>query len=167
MANIFKQAAARAKQFVKDTKKTLKATKKDIIKSFRRKYTGKKQPKNFLPGKMITFHYNALDDTKRFDKNPLVMSLGLARDNKKHFYGINLHHMPKSKRILLASLLTEMLERKGGELDYDDVKPLLKKFEKSPILRRYAIRRVSQKVIEMPEDVYLRAASFDFADWSN
>jgi len=163
---ILDKAVKRAKQFVKDTKKTLKATKRSIIKDFKRKYTDKKQPSNFKPGKMITFQYDAIDDTKKFDKNPLVMSLGLAKDNKKHFYGINIHWMPKNQRILLASLLTEMLDKKGGELDYNDVKPLLKKFEKSPILRRYAIRGVSPKVIEMPSEVYLRAASFDFADWS-
>jgi len=163
---ILDKAIKRAKNFIKDTKKTLKTTKRDIVKDFKRKYTGKKQPSNFKPGKMLAFQYNAIDETKKFDKKPLVMSLGLSKDNKKHFYGINIHWMPENQRILLASLLTEMLEKKGGELDYNDVKPLLKKFEKSPILRRYAIRRVSPKVIEMPSDVYLRAASFDFSDWS-
>jgi len=166
MANIFQRAAKRAKQFIKDTKNTLNKTKRDIAKDFKRKYTGGKQAKNFLPGKMITFQYDAIDDTKRFDKKPLVVSLGPAKDNKKHFLGLNIHHMPANQRILLASLITEMLEKKNGKLEYDDVKPLLNKFKNSPILRRYAIRRVSQKVIEMPEEVFLRAASLDYADWS-
>jgi len=163
---IFDKAVKRAKQFVKDTKNTLKKTKREIMKDFKRKYTGKKQPKNFKPGAMITFKYDAIDDTKKFDKNPLVISLGLAKDNNKHFYGLNMHWMPKNQRVLLASLVTEMLDKKNGKLEYEDVKPLMIKFKKSPILRRYAIRRVSQKVIEMPSDVFLRAAEFDFADWS-
>ena len=76
---ILDKAIKRAKQFVKDTKKTLKTTKQSIVKDFKRKYTGKKQAKNFLPGSMITFQYDAIDDTKKFDKKPLVISLGLSK----------------------------------------------------------------------------------------
>jgi len=163
---ILDKAIKRAKNFIKDTKKTIKSTKREIVKTFRRKYTGKKQAKNFLPGSMITFEYNAIDKNKRFDKKPLVISLGLAQDNTRHFVGLNIHWMPENQRVLLASLITEMLEKKGGKLDYKDVKPLIKKFEKSPIFRRYAIRRVSPKVVQMPSEIFLRAASLDFSDWS-
>ena len=166
MSNIFKKAAQRAKNFIKDTKKTLRTTKSTIIKDFKRKYTGKKQAKNFLPGTMLSFHYDAIDSDKKFDKAPLVICLGLSRDNKKHFLGLNLNWMPQSKRVLLASLVTEMLEKKKGRLVYEDVKPLIKKFEGSPILRRYAIRRVSSKIIQMPTDVFLSAARFTGPDFN-
>lgn len=161
--NIFKKASQKAKAFFKATKKTLGKIKRSIIKN-KKQYTTKKTPENFKPGSLITFRYDALDKTKQFDKNPLVVSLGLSKQNNKHFLGLNLHWMPENQRVLLASLILEMLEKKP-KLVYDDIKPLIKKFEKSPILRRYAIRRVSAKVIQMPEDMYMASASISFPEW--
>jgi len=161
--NIFKKAYKKAKDFFKATKKTLKKIKKSIIKN-KKEYTTKKTPKNFKPGSLITFKYDAIHKDKKFDKNPLVVSLGLSRQNKKHFLGLNIHWMPEKQRVLLASLVLEMLEKKP-DLMYEDVKPLIKRFEGTPILRRYAIRRVSQKVIQMPEDMWLASASISFPEW--
>lgn len=151
---------------MKDIKKTLKKQKRDLAKTFKRKYMGAKQPSNFKPGALISFKYDAIDVTKKFDKNPLVVSLGNPMDSKKDMMGINLHWLPVNQRVLLASLVVELLEKKNGKLEYTDVKPLLNKFKNNPILRRYKIRRISPKVIQMDTDVYLRAASIDFADWS-
>jgi len=164
--NIFKKAAQKAKNFIKQAGKEIKTTKRDFVKQFKRKYTGKKKPSNFKPGQLITFTYNALDASKKFDKKPLVVSLGLSKNNNKHFLGLNVHWMPENQRVLLGSLIVEMLNKKNGKLDYEDIKPLIRKFEGKPILRRYAIRRVSPKVIELPQDVYLRACSIDYAQWS-
>jgi len=161
--NIFKKASQKAKSFFKATKKTLKKIKKSFVKD-KKKYTVKKTAKNFKPGSLITFRYDALDKSKQFDKNPLVLSLGLSKQNNKHFLGLNLHWLPESQRVLVASLIIEMLD-KNPNLMYDDVKPLIKRFEKSPILRRYAIRRVSQKVIQMPEDMYMASASISYPEW--
>lgn len=161
--NIFKKASKKAKDFFKATKKNLKNIKKSIVRN-KKQYTVKKTPKNFKPGSLITFKYDALDKTKQFDKNPLVLSLGLSRNNNKHFLGLNVHWMPESKRVLLASLIIEMLNKKK-DLVYDDIKPLLKQFEGTPILRRYAIRRVSNKVIQMPQDMYMASASITYPEW--
>jgi len=166
MKQVLGKAMARTKNFLKDTKKTLNKNKREFVKSFKREYTGKKQPKNFMPGALITFEYDAIDAVKKFDKTPLCVMLGPAKDNPKHAMGLNVHWLPMNQRVALASLVVEMLEQKNGKLEYEDIKPILRKFEGSPILRRYAIRRVSSKVIQMPPEVYLRAASLDAADWS-
>ncbi len=163
--NLLQKAADKAKKFLQNTKNTLKKTKRDITKEFKRKYLGKKNPSNFIPGKLLTFEYNAIDADKVFDKKPLIVCLGFPKDSNKHILGLNVHWLPEMQRVLLASLISTMLEKKD-KLEYEDIKPLIKKFEGSPILRRYAIRRISPKVVEMPRDVYLRAASLDYADWS-
>ena len=164
--NILKKAAQKAKDFMKNTKKELKTTKQNFVKNFKRKYTHKKTVQRLAAGNLLTFTYNALDNTKKFDRKPLIISLGRSKGNSKRLLGLNLHWMPENQRVLLASLIVEMLDKKGGVLEYNDVKPLIRKFDGKPILRMYAIHRISQKVIEMPKDVYLRAASIDYADWS-
>jgi len=163
--NILSKAAKRAKNFFSDTKKILKKSKRDIVKSFKRNYTNQKKESNFQAGKMLMFRYNAIHDQKKFDKNPLIVCLGRSRRNKKHMLGLNIHWMPVKQRVLLASLITEMLDNKK-ELSYEDIKPLLTKFKGSPILREYAIRRVSKKVMEIPKDVFLQAASISTPDWN-
>ena len=166
MANIFKRAADKAKDFLKSTKKELKKTKKDFVKQFKRKYTDKKTKDKLVAGSLLTFEYNAIHKEHTYDKRPFIVSLGQSKDNKKHILGLNINWIKdESKRVLLASLIVEMLEKKKV-LMYEDIKPLLRKFEGSPVLRRYAVRRISQKVIKMPTEVYLRAAQFVGPDFS-
>ncbi len=166
--NIFKAAQKKAQNFLKSTKKELKKTKQSFVKDFKRKYTNKKTAKSLMPGSLIAFEYNALDQDSKYDKKPFIVSLGQSKSNSKHILGLNLHWIKsESQRVLLASLIVEMLEKKNGKLVYDDIKPLIKKFEGSPILRQYAVRRISQKVIKMPTDVYLRAATFTQPDFNH
>ena len=162
---LFSKAKKKAKDFLKATKKTLTNIKKSIVKD-KKKYTTKKTASTFKAGNLLTFRYNALDQTKKYDKNPLIVCLGSPRDNSRHTLGLNLHWLPQNQRVLLASLVIEMLEKRKGVLYYEDIKPLLKKFEGSPILRRYAIRRISNSVISMPQDMYLASASISYAEWS-
>ena len=164
--NILKKAAQKAKDFLKNTKKEIKTTKRDFVKNFKRKYTHKKTVQRLEAGNLLTFTYNALDATKKFDKKPLIVSLGRSQKHKKRLLGLNLHWLPENQRVLLASLIVEMLDKKNGKLVYNDIKPLIKRFQGKPILRMYAIHRISQKVIEMPTDVYLRAASIPYEEWS-
>ena len=165
--NILKKAFNKAKDFINITKKEVKKVKRDFVKDFKRKYTSTKTVDKFEAGSLVTFTYNALDKTKKFDKKPLILSLGFSKKfGRQRFLGLNLHHLPESQRVLLASLVVEMLKKKK-KLTYNDVLPLIKKFKGSPILRMYAMRRVSKKVIKMPQDIYLRAASIDYATWHN
>ena len=138
--NILKKALDKSKEFVKSLKKETKKASRSFIKDFKRKYTDKKTVDKFNPGTLLNFHYNALDKTKKFDKNPLILCLGFAKPRgvikaNKYVYGLNLHWLPQNQRVLLASLVVEMLNKKNDKLEYDDIKPLLKKFEGSPILR--------------------------------
>lgn len=165
--NIFKKAADMAKNFLKDIKLMSRKARRELVSKMKKEYKTNKTPSSFAPGTLVTFRYNALDATKKFDKSPLCVMLGLARDNKKHAYGINLHWLPEKQRVLLASLVVEMLKKNNGKLTYEDIKPLMRKFHNSPILRRYAIRRVSQKVIQMPPEQYLAAADISFPEWSS
>jgi hypothetical protein len=169
--SILDTALKKSKDFLKSIKKETKKVSRNFIKDWRRKYADRKSVDKFKEGSLLAFTYNALDKNNKFDKKPLIVCLGFAKPRgkikaNKYIYGLNLHWLPKNQRVLLASLIVEMLKRKKGKLDYEDVKPLIKKFEGSPILRMYVVRRISQKIIKMPEDVYLRAASIDFAQWS-
>ena len=169
--NILDKALKKAKDFVKSIKKDTKKVARNFIKDWKRKYSDKKSIDKFKEGSLLTFTYDALDKTHKFDKKPLIVCLGFAKPRgkikaNKYIYGLNLHWLPESRRVLLASLVVEMLKQKNGKLDYNDIKPLIKQFEGSPILRMYVVRRISQKIIKMPEDVYLRAASIDYAQWS-
>lgn len=162
---LFSRAAKKAKQFFKDIKNYPKKRKAEIAKQIK-KNKFKKNPKHFKAGNFLTFRYNAIDQTKKFDKNPLIISLGNPKDNKKHILGLNIHWMKESQRVLLASLIVEIKDKNGGKVYYEDIKPLIKKFEGSPILRRYAVRRISQTIIQMPEDQYLAAAAISYPEWS-
>jgi len=168
--NIFKKAFDKAKEFVKSIKTDAKKVSRKFIKDWKRKYTNKKSIDKFKPGSLLTFTYNALHKEHKFDKKPLIVCLGFAKPrgkikSKKYIYGLNLHWLPQNQRVLLASLIVEMLNKKP-DLEYEDIKPLLKKFEGSPILRMYVVRRISQKIMKLPKDIYLRAASIDYAEWS-
>jgi len=161
---LFSKAKKKAKDFLRAAKNTLKSIKKSIVKD-KKKYTTKKTASTFKPGNLLTFRYNALDQTKKFDKNPLIVCLGSPRDNSRHTLGLNLHWLPENQRVLLASLVIEMLEKNNGVLVYNDIKPLIQKFKGSPILRRYAIRRISNQVISMPQDMYLASATITYPEW--
>jgi len=164
--NIFKKAWQKTKDFFKGIGKQTKKITKDFVRKFKKDYKTKKSKKLFKEGALITFNYNAKDVTKKFDKAPLIVCLGWSRKfPNTHFLGLNLHWLPKEQRVYLAALIVEMLDRKKGKLVYEDVKPLIKKFEKSPILRMYIYKRVSPDVLSMNEEVYLQAASMSYEDW--
>jgi len=170
--NIFKKAINKASDFLKAVKKETIKQKRQFVKSFKRKYTYVKTADSFEPGNLLSFNYNALHKEHRYDKAPFIVSLGYAKPRgkvkpKKYIYGLNLHHLREQDRVKLASLIVEMLNKKNDKLEYEDIKPLLRKFEGSPILRMYVIRRISQRVIKMPKDVYLRASTFTYGDFTS
>jgi hypothetical protein len=166
--NILKDAQKKAKDFYKILRKENKSMKKKFAKEYIKKYGTSKSARAFKPGQLLSFKYDALHKEHKFDKNPLVVSLG---DSKKYgrayFLGLNIHWLPEKQRVLVASLIAEMLEMNNGKLEYDDIKPLMQIFKKSPVLRMYIKKRVSTRIILMEKDVYLRAASIDYASWHN
>jgi hypothetical protein len=87
--------------------------------------------------------------------------LGPSRKHNGLYLGLNLHWMPMSERVSVAQFFLDLLEKRGGKLVYDDVKPFVKKYQnrKQPILRSYYYNRVSNKVYEMIDEQYLVAAA--------
>ena len=167
--NFITNAAAKAKEFLKTSISNLKKKAKSFVKELKKDFLGSKSPKNFQAGKMIAFQYKAKDATKKFDKSPLVISLGYSQNpkhSKSHFFGLNLHWLPMKDRVSVASFFTELNKKRGGKLTYSDVKPFLKKFRGYPVVRQYIIKNVSNKVIEMPADQFMGAASVPTEQWS-
>ena len=165
--NILQKAYKSAKNFMKNLKKEKKDTNKKFAKEFGKTYGASKNRKSFEPGNLITFKYDAKHKQHKYDKHPLVVSLGYSKKfGKKYFLGLNLHWFPKSRRVMIASLIVEMLKDRDGVLTYEDVKPLMKMFKNTPMLRMYITKRVSKKVLQMPPDVYKRAASISYEEWS-
>jgi len=166
MKSLLKKAATAAKSFKKNFRKLGNKAKKEFLRKFKKENKTKKTPKSFREGNLLFFRYNAIHDKHKFDKNPLIICLGHSKQNNKHILGLNVHWMPENQRVLLASLVVEMRKKKK-DLVYEDIKPLMKRFEGSPILRRYAIRRISNSIIQMDEEEYLAAASISFPEWSS
>lgn len=157
-----------AKSFIKDKLKDVKKYSKDIMRKIRKEYLGGKQRSNFLPGKMISYQYKAKDTTKTYDRVPLGICLGPPKNKKlqkTHFYLLNFHWMPIKDRVAVASFFVELNKKRKGKLTYKDVQPFLSKFKGNQVLRMYIIDNVSQKVIEMPDDMFLTAAAVPSEDF--
>jgi len=167
--NFIKNAISKTKNFLKTSYKGILKNAKKVFSQLKKDFLGSKKPSNFKPGKLIAFNYRAKDATKRFDKNPLVICLGppkLRKLQKTHMFGLNIHWLPAKDRVAIASFFTELLAKRNGELVYDDVKPFISKFKGHPVLRMYIIKNIGQKVIEMPAEQYLTAASIPSEQWA-
>ena len=166
--SFLKNVITKAKTFIKDKVKAIKKDAKAFIRHLRKEYMGGKKKSNFLPGKMLQMQYKAKDATKKYDANPLIICLGPVKNkklSKTHIIGLNMHWMPMADRIALASFFTELNKKRNGKIEYKDVKPFLNKFKGSPILRMYIINNISQKVIEMPTDMFMSAAAVPSEKW--
>jgi hypothetical protein len=166
--DLFKNAEKKAKEFYNILRKENKGMKKKFVKEYLKKYGKGKTDKAFSAGQLLTFRYDAKHKQFKFDKNPLVISLGNSKKyGKNYFLGLNIHWLPQKQRVLVASLIVEMLDMNNGVLTYDDIKPVMQIFKNSPVLRMYIKKNVSNKIILLEKDVYLRAASIDYATWHN
>ena len=166
MKGLLKKASENAKSFFKDFKKLGKKAKKQFLRKFEKENKTTKTADSFLPGNLIYFKYDAIHKEYKFDKNPLIVCLGKSKQNSRHILGLNIHWMSENQRVLLASLILELKKKNKGKLVYDDIKPLIKRFEGSPILRRYAIRRISNRLIKMDDEEFMAAATISFPVWS-
>jgi len=164
--NFLKNAASKAKEFFKKTYKTVKKKSKDIISYLKKNSSDKKSQKMIQPGAMSTFKYNAKDKNKKFDKQPLIISLGPSKQTKGNFYGLNLHWLPVSERVSVASFFIELRKKRKGNITYKDVKPFLSKFKGHNVLRQYIYKRVGDRVIYInDDDLFISSAAIDTAEW--
>jgi len=168
--SFLKNAAKNTKEFFKNKFKDIKKSAKAIVKNFTKKYGSSKKRSNFKPGKMLQFNYRAKDANKRYDKNPLIIVLGPPKNKQlrhTHVLGLNLHWLPMKSRVSVASFFVELNKKRNNQLRYDDIKPFVNKFAGHPVLRMYIIQNISQKVVELPEDMFMTAASVPSERWSS
>jgi hypothetical protein len=160
-----KNAWSNAKDFIKKSAKKIKQNASKIIRTLKNE-TGTSKTKNtFKPGNLVAFQYDAKHKQNRYDKNPLAIILGPSQKTKGLYLGLNIHWMPMNERVALASFFVELLEKRNGELVYEDIKPFVKKFKGHPVLRSYYYNRVSKKVYEMDAEQYLLAAGLPTEKW--
>ena len=160
--NLVKNAFRNAKNWIKTKAKGIKKNAKKILRQIKKDFLGSKSKSNFMPGKMLAMNYRAKDVKQRYDANPLIICLGAPKNPKlkdTHTYGLNLHHLPMTDRVGIASFFVELNKKRNGQLQYQDVKPFLSKFKGNKVLRMYIIKNIGNKVIEMPADQFLVAAS--------
>jgi len=161
---------SRAKDFFSKTYNNIKRRGREIVRDFRKKYSNTKKKENFVPGRLLSFQYRAKHNEKKFDRNPLVIVLGPPKNPKlknTHVYGLNLHWLPVKDRVAIASYFIELKDRRGGKLRYEDIKQFIYKFKGHQVLRMYIIKNISNRVVDMPDDVYLTAVGLDTAMWVN
>jgi len=163
-ANFLSNIVKKGKSFIKDKMNYIKKNAKKIFRDIKKEFMQPKSKSKFKAGNLIAFTYDAkFKDGTIWDKKPLIICLGWSQNPKhrnSHFFGLNIHHLNMKERVMIASFFTELNDKKGG-VQYNDIKPFMHKFSKSPrpVLRQYIYNRVAGKVIVMPKDQFLVAAS--------
>jgi hypothetical protein len=150
-----KEILNKAKKFVKNNMKNINKHAKEIIQEIRKEHGKSKSVKDFAPGNMLAYRYDAKYNERTFDKKPLIICLGYPKNRKfrkTHMYGLNLHWLPVNERVSVATYFLELKKKKGGKLVYEDVKPWLDRYKNSKVLRMYIIKNVSNKIIKIPDD---------------
>jgi len=161
--NFLKKVYGKTKEFLKRGADYIKKNSKKFIRDIKKSYQQPKSKDKFKPGNLISMNYDAkFKNRTRWDKVPLIICLGWAKDKKlknTHFYGLNMHHLPMKDRVAIASYFVELKNKRNGKLTYNDIKPFLFKFKNHPVLRMYIYNNVKGKVIVMPDDVYMSACA--------
>lgn len=116
--------------------------------------------KNFQPGRLLMYHYDAKDKDQTYDRTPLVLIL---RTGKIHTLGLNFHWLPVSMRVSLIKHILKVNKHniaKGSELQftYTDFKPMLRKYGYAPCIRLYINNRISPKGTVIPPENLVEVA---------
>lgn len=129
---------------------------KDLLKTKQKKLT----PKDFEPGNILMYFYDAKDKTQTYDRTPLTFVL---RRNKTHTMSLNLHWAPMPLRVVLVKKIISVNKKniKAGkrmEFDYKALRPFLKKIGFAPVVRLYINKRISKKGVVVPQDQFMNIA---------
>lgn len=129
---------------------------KDMLKTKSKKLT----LKDFEPGSLLMYRYNAKDKSETYDVTPLVMVLKYSR---RYVLGVNFHWAPTPLRIILVKKILQMNTKniKAGkklEFDYKQLKPFLKKIGFAPVIRLYIKNRISETGVIIPPEHLMNAA---------
>lgn len=131
---------------VKDSFKIIKA----LIKNNKKKLLNK----DFVPGRLLMFSYDAKDKTQTFDRTPMAMVL---MRGKTHTMCLNFHWAPAPLRVILVKQILALNKNniklgKPLEIDYRQLKPFLKKIGAAPIIRLYINKRISSTGVVIPDE---------------
>lgn len=129
---------------------------KDMLKTKTKKLT----LKDFEPGSLLMYRYNARDKSQTFDATPLVMVLKTSR---RYVLAINFHWLPVPLRIVLVKKILQMNTKniKAGkklEFSYKELKPFLKRLGYAPCIRLYIKNRISETGVVIPPEHLMNAA---------
>ena len=129
---------------------------KDMLKTKSKKLT----LKDFEPGSLLMYRYNAKNKEETWDVTPLVMVL---KTSKRYVLGLNFHWLVLPLRIVLVKKILQMNSKniKAGkklEFNYKDLKPMLKKLGYSPCIRLYIKNRISETGVLIPPEHLMNAA---------
>lgn len=116
--------------------------------------------KNFAPGKLLMFFYNAKDKKNTYDRTPFILVLKI---NSVHTLGINFHWLPMPMRITLVKFILKLNKNniknnKPLQFDYSQLKPMLKKLGYAPCVRLYINSRISSSGVVIEDTDLLNAA---------
>ena len=153
----------------KDVKELSPTQSIKYVKSLLKTGTKQLKPKDFLPGSLLMYYYNAADKSQTYDRTPLVMVL---RRNKTHTLGINVHWAPVPMRVILVKKIISLnkkniREGKLMEFDYKTLKPFLKRIGFSPVIRLYINNRISKKGVVVPQDQFMNIARTKTESFTN
>lgn len=112
--------------------------------------------KDFYPGALIMFAYDAQDKTRAYDGRPLCLVLGRAG---KHTLGLNFHWMPaKLREKVMDGIMRQNKSniKKGRPLtiNYQTIKGLVAGL--GPVVRLYINSRISPKGVVVPSYQYYK-----------
>lgn len=108
--------------------------------------------KGLHAGNVVMFQYNPKDKSQPFDRTPLCLVL---RKSASYTIGINFHWCPIPMRKILLGFIFKLnkknvKENKPLEISWAHIKPFLFKTGYAPIIRIYINKRISHKLIKIP-----------------
>lgn len=132
----------------------------NFVKKMLKTRTKKLTLKDFEPGSLLMYRYNARDRENTFDATPLVLVL---RRSRGYVLGLNLHWAPVPLRVILVKKILQMNTRniKAGkklEFSYKDLKGFIKKIGFAPVIRLYIKNRISETGVVIPPEHLMDAA---------
>lgn len=143
------------------TAKDIQLSSKESMELIRALAAKKQNVHNYLiPGKIISFLYNAKNKEDVFDRTPLAFVL---RSNKTHTLAINFHWAPLPLRMILVKKILKdnaknIKLNKPLEFDYITLKGFLKRIGFAPIIRLYINARISKSGFVVPDNMLMSAA---------
>lgn len=131
-----------------------------FVKEMLKTKTQKLTLKDFEPGSLLMYRYNAKNKEETFDATPLVMILKTSR---RYVLGLNFHWCPTPLRVILVKKILQMnakniKAKKKLEFSYKDLKPFLKKIGFAPVIRLYIKPRISETGVVIPPEHLMNAA---------